>query len=923
MRIKPAGNITTTTTTTTMTNTLLSNKNSDSSCVACYSLGQKLSNCCQIGSKPDLMVEKKHQLATAAAVGQTQQQKPTWCSNEHVMIHCGLDGGHDEDSGVSGGRFASNAASLNLDQQQPKLPASCYVGQQTNNNDKQTNNGQQQQQQQRQQQQQLGADSRPELKTFVPPTSNTMMAEQQQTSCALMSRNAHRSGSLESCLSSNYDFNTKLDDANAANRAHVNKPNKQGGTARKASPMGKPDEDAVLDPNSRSRSNSEISLSRLAADEKQAVSGEKSALLGSPVGEAISSLGAQSDTCCDTRRLAVPEACKLVQSGSDEASKISCQKHRRRNHHHHHHHRRHHHRHRRHHHHHHLNQNQNDDSNNNNQSTGRRRCDNKPNSEISADLDQLPRKRSHHRHTCSTTTNKPFECSKCHLATPEDEPLGPRELGSPKHKSRRTEQEQQTGVRLTWSEPAKQQDGGHLSATSSVCSLAAQPIVLIVAPEREPPPLVEPPAVDAAAKKPPPPRSAESAEVVAPRESGKPKEARSDKNDAIHRLQKAPMRRESSSNSNQLALTMAATQTSNNSKALGSFSQRSLHPEVNAVSSNNSMLAETQMIRYLGSSMQVRSEQKATKVLGLVFFTFVFCWTPFFVINFAQAFMDRDQLARWISNSMMTTFLWLGYISSTINPVIYTVFNRNFRRAFRQILLCRPPAQHQNRYSLRLRAGGDNSNNNTNKSFRLSQHGKQQHLNQQPGNGLNANLCSAAIRKQQQQQHQLQQQTNREPKRQQSTTNTDTSAGSARNSLITNNSAKEALLMARDETDGCQLPSGLENKQGGATKRQSDKQMSASSDERAALMLINEESSSTANRALDNSPTALGRVTSPAKKSSIRFRSGRKAHITQQVAGALRMAIQNSAGGLLSNLSGGGRQMRSAGDNVTKLSDIA
>lgn len=99
---------------------------------------------------------------------------------------------------------------------------------------------------------------------------------------------------------------------------------------------------------------------------------------------------------------------------------------------------------------------------------------------------------------------------------------------------------------------------------------------------------------------------------------------------------------------------------------------------------------EPRMIRYLGS-MQVRSEQKATKVLGVVFFTFVICWSPFFMVNFAQGFVRREQLSQWISNEMMTTFLWLGYISSTINPVIYTVFNRDFRRAFRRLLLCREP----------------------------------------------------------------------------------------------------------------------------------------------------------------------------------------------------------------------------------------
>lgn len=125
---------------------------------------------------------------------------------------------------------------------------------------------------------------------------------------------------------------------------------------------------------------------------------------------------------------------------------------------------------------------------------------------------------------------------------------------------------------------------------------------------------------------------------------------------------------------------------------------------------------EPQMIRYLGSSMQVRSEQKATKVLGVVFFTFVICWTPFFVINFTQGFVSRDQLSRYISNELMTTFLWLGYISSTINPVIYTVFNRNFRRAFRRLILCRKAAGRR-RYANQSSRGSEYY-----KSFRFSQY---------------------------------------------------------------------------------------------------------------------------------------------------------------------------------------------------------
>lgn len=185
------------------------------------------------------------------------------------------------------------------------------------------------------------------------------------------------------------------------------------------------------------------------------------------------------------------------------------------------------------------------------------------------------------------------------------------------------------------------------------------------------------------------------------------------------------------------------TTTRNNSSSNNS-STNSTSGEVNLKQTNNEQLTnfssidttnEPQMIRYLGSSMQVRSEQKATKVLGVVFFTFAICWTPFFMFNIMQAFVDRPQLAKLISNEMISTFLWLGYISSTINPVIYTVFNRNFRKAFRQLLLCRP-ATHQ--FGRRTR------NSEMNRLFRMSQYNNRGTISSNPANGnFNSSLYSA------------------------------------------------------------------------------------------------------------------------------------------------------------------------------------
>ncbi|XP_062565212.1 octopamine receptor [Armigeres subalbatus] len=85
------------------------------------------------------------------------------------------------------------------------------------------------------------------------------------------------------------------------------------------------------------------------------------------------------------------------------------------------------------------------------------------------------------------------------------------------------------------------------------------------------------------------------------------------------------------------------------------------------------------------SANAVATEQKATKVLGVVFFTFVFCWAPFFILNIIFAACPELKVPEKIVNIC----LWLGYVSSTINPIIYTIFNKTFRAAFIRLLRCR------------------------------------------------------------------------------------------------------------------------------------------------------------------------------------------------------------------------------------------
>uniref|UniRef100_A0A665U032 5-hydroxytryptamine receptor 1F n=1 Tax=Echeneis naucrates TaxID=173247 RepID=A0A665U032_ECHNA len=85
---------------------------------------------------------------------------------------------------------------------------------------------------------------------------------------------------------------------------------------------------------------------------------------------------------------------------------------------------------------------------------------------------------------------------------------------------------------------------------------------------------------------------------------------------------------------------------------------------------------------YQGPRISGSRERKAASTLGLIIGAFVICWLPFFV----KEVIVNTCSSCSISVEMADFLTWLGYINSLINPLIYTIFNEDFKKAFQSLV---------------------------------------------------------------------------------------------------------------------------------------------------------------------------------------------------------------------------------------------
>ncbi|XP_063409973.1 5-hydroxytryptamine receptor 6-like [Mytilus trossulus] len=76
---------------------------------------------------------------------------------------------------------------------------------------------------------------------------------------------------------------------------------------------------------------------------------------------------------------------------------------------------------------------------------------------------------------------------------------------------------------------------------------------------------------------------------------------------------------------------------------------------------------------------------KATVTLGIIVVAYVVTWAPFFITNITES------VCECVPVKVFVAFVWLGYCNSLINPIIYPLFMRDFRKVYvKAIYRCCP-----------------------------------------------------------------------------------------------------------------------------------------------------------------------------------------------------------------------------------------
>ena len=82
--------------------------------------------------------------------------------------------------------------------------------------------------------------------------------------------------------------------------------------------------------------------------------------------------------------------------------------------------------------------------------------------------------------------------------------------------------------------------------------------------------------------------------------------------------------------------------------------------------------------------LKVKKTLRAALILGIVIGCYCVCWLPAIVVFMLDPFVNYGTP---ITTKLVVT--WLAYLNSMFNPILYYIFNQQFKRAYKATLCCR------------------------------------------------------------------------------------------------------------------------------------------------------------------------------------------------------------------------------------------
>ncbi|XP_025082980.1 pyroglutamylated RFamide peptide receptor-like isoform X3 [Pomacea canaliculata] len=110
------------------------------------------------------------------------------------------------------------------------------------------------------------------------------------------------------------------------------------------------------------------------------------------------------------------------------------------------------------------------------------------------------------------------------------------------------------------------------------------------------------------------------------------------------------------------------------------------------------------------SDSHSRAKRKVVRMLVAVVVAFIACWAPLHIMELRDTWRDDNDEQSPHMVTVRYVVLYVAYLNSAVNPVLYAGFNENFRRGFKEVFTngCLPFLKKRKIFpaSLRSQSGG-------------------------------------------------------------------------------------------------------------------------------------------------------------------------------------------------------------------------